>query len=178
MGNRGGSIHDPETRTLTKRRWASKRWIACVLSFKGRRRTVMGAGYTELFFLDDATALASGHRPCFECRRKEAGLFADAFMRARHLARPPRANEMDEALHKERIAIFKGAAERRRTDSLPPGTMVARKGDAFLVTQNGVKRWRATGYDRAQAPHGDYEVLTPPSIVAALAAGYGPRGLP
>ncbi len=70
MGNRGGRFHDPETRTLTTRRWASRQWIICVLDFKHRHREVMGHGYTELFFLDEVTALAAGHRPCFECRRQ------------------------------------------------------------------------------------------------------------
>ena len=85
MGNRGGRIHlaaDPETGEgprLGRRRWASRQWICCVLAFKGRRRQVMGPGYTELFFLDEATALAAGHRPCFECRRAEALAFAEAW---------------------------------------------------------------------------------------------------
>lgn len=68
MGNRGGRIHDPETKSIQKR-YASKQWIYCLLAFKDRRRAVMGAGYTELFFFDEATALAAGHRPCFECQR-------------------------------------------------------------------------------------------------------------
>jgi hypothetical protein len=77
MGNRGGQIHDPQTRTI-RRQQASRRWICCVPSFKGRRREVMRAGYTELFFLDEVTALAAGHRPCFECRRAEAQAYATA----------------------------------------------------------------------------------------------------
>ena len=77
MGNRGGRIHR-EDKTLSARRWASRRWIACVCEFKGRHREVFGAGYTELFFFDEPTALAAGHRPCFECRRPEAEAFRDA----------------------------------------------------------------------------------------------------
>ena len=71
MGNRGGRFHT-DAKTLTARRWASRQWICCVLDFKGRRRDVWGRFYTELFFLDEPTAFAAGHRPCFECRRKDA----------------------------------------------------------------------------------------------------------
>ena len=77
MGNRGGCFHLPD-RTLGSRRWATRQWIACVLEFKGRHRQAMMQPnrYTELFFLDEATALAAGHRPCFECRRRDAERFA------------------------------------------------------------------------------------------------------
>ena len=72
MGNRGGAFHAAD-RTIGTRRWATRQWIACVLEFKDRHREVMQPNrYTELFFLDEATALAAGHRPCFECRRAEA----------------------------------------------------------------------------------------------------------
>ena len=69
MGNRGGKIHDPATKTLLKRKFASRQWIICLTAFKGRKRLLMGNGYTELFFLDDVTALSAGHRPCAELRR-------------------------------------------------------------------------------------------------------------
>jgi hypothetical protein len=78
LGNRGGRFHRDD-RTLGVRRWVSRSWICCCLEFKGRHRNVWGAGYTELFFLDEPTALAAGHRPCFECRRKDAQAFAVAF---------------------------------------------------------------------------------------------------
>ena len=78
FGNRGGRFHG-EGRTLTLRRWASKQWICCELQFKNRHRTVWGRGYTELFFLDEVTGFAAGHRPCFECRRAEAVRFAQLF---------------------------------------------------------------------------------------------------
>ncbi len=76
FGNRGGRFHTDD-RTLTQRRWVSRTWICCVLEFKGRQRDVWGRYYTELFFLDEVTALAAGHRPCFECRRKDAAAFAE-----------------------------------------------------------------------------------------------------
>ena len=86
MGNRGGAFHLPD-QTLGPRRWATTQWIACVLEFKGRHRQVMQPNrYTELFFLDEATALAAGHRPCFECRRADAERFAELWARAQGLA--------------------------------------------------------------------------------------------
>ena len=91
MGNRGGRFHT-DVKTLTNRRWASRQWICCVLDFKGRHRNVWGRFYTELFFLDEPTALAAGHRPCFECRREDAVTFAAKWRDANGLhARPPRA---------------------------------------------------------------------------------------
>jgi hypothetical protein len=98
MGNRGGRIHRPD-RTLTHRRWASRQWIVCLIEFRGRRRRVWGDSYTELFFLDEPTALAAGHRPCFECRRAAAL----AYRRAFGPAGAPSAAEIDLALHAERL---------------------------------------------------------------------------
>ena len=88
MGNRGGRFHT-DAKTLTRRRWGSRQWICCVLDFKGRRRDIWGRSYTELFFLDEPTAFAAGHRPCFECRRKDAEAFAEKWREARRLRRPP-----------------------------------------------------------------------------------------
>ncbi|MGL4241245.1 MAG: hypothetical protein ACRCTI_09045, partial [Beijerinckiaceae bacterium] len=81
LGNRGGRFHCERTRTVRGRPWASRQWICCVLSFKNRQRQVWSRGYTELFFTDEATALAAGHRPCFECRRADAVAFAAAWAR-------------------------------------------------------------------------------------------------
>src|SRR5215468_11331804 len=97
FGNRGGRFHT-NARRLTARRWVSRRWICCVLDFKGRHRDVWGRFFTELFFLDEPTALAAGHRPCFECRRKEAELFAEKWRQAFRLPARPRAPAMDERL--------------------------------------------------------------------------------
>src|SRR4249919_3303351 len=104
MGNRGGAFHLPD-RTIGHRRWASRQWIACVLEFKGRHRAVMMQPnrYTELFFLDEATALAAGHRPCFECRRRDAETFAGFWQEAFKRPKRPRADEMDLVLHAERL---------------------------------------------------------------------------
>jgi len=95
-GNRG-IIHDPATRTLLKRRWASNAWLVCLCEFRGRRRAVMGGrSWTELFFLDEAVALAAGHRPCFFCRREAAQAFRDAWAFGRAVE-VPRAAEIDAA---------------------------------------------------------------------------------
>ena len=92
VGNRG-SIHDPATRTLRGRRWTTPAWIVCVCEFRGRRRAVMATpGWTELFFLDEATAFAAGHRPCFFCRRADATAFRAAW--AAGMAAVPRAPAM------------------------------------------------------------------------------------
>jgi hypothetical protein len=98
MGNRGGRFHT-NVKTLTARRWASRQWICCVLDFKGRRREVWSRFYTELFFLDEPTAFAAGHRPCFECRRKDAQLFAEKWGEAHRYRKSPYAAEMDNVLH-------------------------------------------------------------------------------
>src|SRR5262249_34668818 len=102
MGNRGGRFH-PDARPLTARRWSSRPWICCGLDCKSRRRDVWGRFYTELFFLDEPTAFAAGHRPCFECRRKDAQLFAETWREVRQYLKPPYAAEMDNVLHTERL---------------------------------------------------------------------------
>src|SRR5215472_11421444 len=101
-GNRG-IIHDPATKTLLRKRWSSPAWLTCTCEFRGRRREVMAQrSWTELFFLDEATALAAGHRPCFYCRRDDANAFRAAWAEANRCP-PPRAAEMDAVLHSERL---------------------------------------------------------------------------
>jgi hypothetical protein len=176
FGNRGGRFHT-DAKTLTARRWASRQWICCVLDFKGRQRDVWGRFYTELFFLDEPTALAAGHRPCFECRRKEAEAFAEHWRAAHRLRRRPYAIEMDEVLHGERLRGRTKRLHRRNIDALPDGAFVALAGDAFALRGDRILRWTPQGYD-AQKPRprrGRVDVLTPPAIVAVLAAGYDPR---
>src|SRR5262245_23854122 len=134
MGNRG-IIHDPATRTLLTRRWTNKAWIICVCEFRGKRREVMRRNsWTELFFLDEATALAAGHRPCYYCRRDDALAFAAAWKRAHRMKRVS-APQMDARLHAERLN--KGAkrvhAFACAPGELPDGAMVALSGDAYLV---------------------------------------------
>ena len=175
MGNRGGRIHDPATRRLTGRRWASRAWICCVLSFRGRRREVWGQSYTELFFCDEVTALAAGHRPCFECRREAARAYQAALARGLGLAAPPRAPDIDRRLHAERIAVFAGGGPRLSARALPEGAIFALDGEAFAVRGGAALPWRPDGYGPPRAlPRGDAEGLTPATTLAALAGGYAP----
>jgi len=173
MGNRGGRIHTDD-RKLTSRRWASRQWICCVLDFKGRQRDVWGRYYTELFFLDEVTAFAAGHRPCFECRRKDAERFAKLFSGEGKRAT---ATAMDQVLHAERLDGKVKRLHRRALDSLPDGAMIARDNEAFAVRGPQLLRWTPSGYDRAvPRPRGiEVDVLTPPSILNVLEAGYVPR---
>ena len=172
MGNRGGRLHD-EHRKLGARRWTSKQWICCRLDFNNRHRDVWGNSYTELFFLDEVTALAAGHRPCFECRRKQAERFAALFSRGKPRAR---AAAMDEVLHAERLDGKAKRMHRRKIDSLPDGAMIALDGDAFAVRGNRLLRWTPSIYDHARPrPRGkQVDVFTPPLILAVLSRGYQP----
>ena len=164
MGNRGGRLHG-EDRTLGRARWKSRAWIACITCFRGRQRQVWGASYTELFFLDEATALAAGHRPCFECRRADAEAFATA-------CGLPRAAAIDAALHAERL----GPRDRMAYGDVPPGSMFVLDGFR-LRTAAGAPRWSFDGYAAAAepAPREMVEMLTPATARAALAQGYRPH---
>ncbi len=174
-GNRG-IIHDPDTRTLLRRRWASKAWIVCLCAYKGVRRAVMARrSWTELFFLDEATALAAGHRPCFYCRRAAAEAFRAAWA-AGNRVDPPRAAAMDAVLHGERLDR---RAKRLHplplpAAALPDGTIVASGGNALLIVGGRALRWSPGGYRAAGPGPSPDRMVTPPSIVAALAAGYRP----
>ena len=174
MGNRG-CLHDAAGRI--RRDWQLKRWIVCVLEFKDRHRQVMQPGcYTELFFLDEATAFAAGHRPCAECRRPEYLAFLDAWVAAGcdgGLGDTLRAPAVDEVLHRERT----GAREQAPLGTLPDGAFVALPGDPrpFLVLGDALLAWTPAGYtDRLARPSATVEVLTPRSNVAVLRAGYRP----
>jgi hypothetical protein len=176
MGNRGGRFHT-DARTLIARRWASRQWICCVLDFKRRQRDVWGRYYTELFFLDEPTALAAGHRPCFECRRKEAQVFAALWQQASRLPTPPKAGEMDDVLHAERLQGRVKRLYRDNIDALPDGAFIALEEGAFAVRGDALLRWTPQGYDgHRQRPRGiAVDVLTPPAILAVLSAGYQPH---
>src|SRR5215468_11098996 len=133
FGNRGGRFHRDD-RTVGIRRWVSRAWICCRLEFKGRHRNVWGRGYTELFFLDEPTALAAGHRPCYECRRTDARAFAAAFGAA--VGRTLRAPEIDRRLDAERRDHRVKSRHPRAIDDLPDGAFVVLPGDpatAFAV---------------------------------------------
>ena len=174
-GNRG-IIHDPATRTLLKRRWASKAWLVCLCEFKGRRRDVMARrSWTELFFLDEAVALAAGHRPCFFCRRPAAEAFRAAWARSR-AGKLPLAPEIDAVLHAERLDRGRKRlhALPGGTDELPDGAVVAAAGEAYTLAHGHAFRWTPHGYEAAaEIPRAD-ALITPPSTLAALRAGYRP----
>lgn len=176
-GNRGGRFHHDD-KTLGARRWASRQWICCVLSFKGRHHEVWGRRYTGLFFLDEVTAFAAGHRPCFECRRAAATAFAETWAQTKACGFPY-VDAMDRVLHAERLD---GRAKRTHVMSvadLPDGAMIAREGVPFAVRGARLLRWSESGYtQRVAREAGMADVLTPPSTVAILRAGYAPQWHP
>jgi hypothetical protein len=177
MGNRG-CLHGPD-RELRTARWRSKLWICCLLDFKGAQRDPMPPGrWTALFFVDEATALAAGHRPCAYCRRADFLSFAEAWRRGAGLAVRPWAREMDATLHGERV---ESRTRRQRTRSvraggLPDGAMIRYAGAPGLYAGGRFRPWSFAGYGTPVAIPGKepVELLTPPSTVAALAAGYRP----
>jgi hypothetical protein len=174
-GNRG-IIHDPATRTLLKKRWSNPAWLICVCEFRGRRRKVMGGrSWTELFFLDEATAFAAGHRPCFFCRRDDANAFRAAWQQGNRVG-PMLAREIDAVLHRERLA---GGKKRLHAlpmplQRLPDGAMVQSGAESYLIAQGRALRWSPSGYRAVQNPLREAMLLTPPSTLRALAAGYRP----
>ncbi len=173
-GNRG-IIHDPATKTLT-RRWAGRAWITCVCEFKGRRREVMGGrSWTELFFLDEATALAAGHRPCFFCRRDDALRFRAAWGEDNGVARV-RAREIDAVLHRERLTGRKKRlhALTAPIEELPDGAMVQEGSESYLILRGRAVSWSPAGYCETRSTLHNAMLLTPPSTVRALSAGYRP----
>jgi hypothetical protein len=173
IGNRG-VLHD-ETRHIVRHSQV-RRWIACRLEFRGRRRKIMRPrSWTELFFLDEATALAAGHRPCAECRYSDYRRFRELWIAC--FGEPVGADIMDRKLHAERIARRSKVTYRANVRALPDGTYVAFEGAAWLVNGDKLLAWSDEGYTRrlARPARGDVEVLTPLSIVAILDAGYRPN---
>jgi hypothetical protein len=182
MGNRG-VLHDAKGRI--RRVWQLKRWIVCVLEFRGRKRTVMTPGrYTELFFLDEAMALAAGQRPCAECRHARFLDFCNAWATAYPadcLSARPSATLIDDRLHAERI----GPDRSKRyyvaaLDDLPDGVFVvvpAWGDQAYLVRGDYLLAWSPGGYgERRRRPKGEaVRVLTPKSTVETIRAGYVPE---
>jgi hypothetical protein len=172
-GNRG-IIHDPATKTLLNRRWSGKAWITCVCEFRGRRRDVMGTrSWTELFFLDEATAFAAGHRPCFYCRRADANAFSAAWERGNGVANAS-APDIDAVLHAERL---NGRAKRLHAlpiplEKLPDGTMVQAGEDSYLIARGSALLWTWDGYREVRNGITNAMLVTPPSTLRALAAGY------
>jgi hypothetical protein len=175
MGNRG-VLHDA-TRTIVRDSQV-RRWIACRLEFRGRHRPIMAPGrWTELFFLDEATALAAGHRPCAECRHADYRRFQAAWQQGvlKNSAETASADAMDAVLHAERrVRPWVKRTYEAAFESLPDGAFVALGGQAWLVRAGRLLAWSADGYQRraARPSGGNATVLTPKSIVAVLRAGY------
>jgi hypothetical protein len=182
MGNRG-ILHD-ECGNL-RRSWQVRRWLICLLAFRGRHRTVMTPHrYTELFFLDEATGLAAGHRPCFECQRKRYNEFRAAWAVGNmydQSTRPLTAGEIDERLHADRL----GPGRSKQTftaclDDLPDGVFVTQTGSkdqALLIKGNSLLVWSPAGYRKRlrRKKHEVVSMLTPKSTVAAIRAGFIPQ---
>jgi hypothetical protein len=160
LGNRGGRFHT-DNQTLKPKEFVSKQWIYCVLAFKNRRRAVMTKGYTELFFADEVSALASGHRPCFECQRARAKEFA-ALWRSPN---PPKVPEMDAILHEERMTQHPLPA------SLPIGAMI-KADDYYVKTAEGFDVWQWGNRTPATPDLTKALLLTPPSIIKILERGF------
>jgi hypothetical protein len=173
-GNRG-IIHDPATRTLLNKRWSSSAWLTCVCEFRGWRRKVMSRrSWTELFFLDEATAFAAGHRPCFFCRREDAKRFRAAWEEGNSVTGLS-AKAMDAVLHAERLDHGKKRLHplSMPLHELPDGAMVQADGESYLVTDSKTLLWSFAGYRPADVA-GPAMLLTPPSTVRAFQAGYRP----
>jgi hypothetical protein len=180
LGNRG-ILHDDAKRIAAP--WRLRRWITCVLRFKGRQRQVMTPHrYTELFFLDEATAYAAGHRPCAECRRTDFNAFRAAWSAtnpARVTGARVSADQIDAVLHSERAVRAGG----KRTYSaqlgtLPPGTMVEYRQRAHLMWDGSAWPWSFAGYVEPLPPipaATEVIVLTPRSIVRAFHGGLQPQ---
>jgi len=181
MGNRG-CLHDDRQRIV--REWQRKAWVTCLLEFKGRRRAVMSQGrYTELFFLDEATAMAAGHRPCGTCRRDKFRQFSELWIDTNPALVPSRRGRttaIDEILHVERVDEHgRKRIHTARMGDLPVGTMVAVPGEnrPLLVGEESVLEWHPSGYRPGPArltPETPVAVLTPRPLVKVLRAGYRP----
>jgi hypothetical protein len=178
MGNRG-ILHNAEKQIVAA--WRLPRWISCTLEFKGRRREVFAPHrYSELFFLDEATSLAAGHRPCAECRRQRFKEFCAAWAAGNpDHAGPqlPKADEIDRVLHAERVRDGGGKKTYQAAlSTLPAGSFVEHEGRACLVWAGKLRRWSFAGYVPAASllPATEVTVLTPKSIVQAIRAGFVP----
>ncbi|HSV68257.1 MAG TPA: hypothetical protein VLJ59_20510 [Mycobacteriales bacterium] len=174
LGNRG-VLHDERRRIV--RLAQVRRWIICVLEFRGRHRPVMNPRrYTELFFLDEAVALAAGHRPCCKCRYSDYQWFRRLWRETKKLPELPRAETMDDVLHEERRMVD-GRRRTRLADpaTLPDGVMILDEDQPWLLRRSELLRWTPAGYaERRALPGTAVAVLTPPATVATIAAGFTP----
>ena len=174
-GNRG-CLHNRQ-RVMTRRRWTTRAWIACLLEFKGRHREIMTPGrWTELFFLDEATAFAAGHRPCGECRRQDYVRFKRLWCQANGGDVTAPIYPVDDHLHAERTPRPR-TTWRAALGDLPDGTMWLDGEEVWIVAGERIGRWTPFGYqDVRPRPAGrQVSVLTPASLVSSFSEGYRPR---
>jgi len=173
-GNRG-VLHNDDLALV--RRYQVRRWLVCVLEFRGRRRPILRPRrYTELFFLDEAVALAAGHRPCAECRHAAYQSFLTAWTAARALPAKPAADAIDRVLHRQR-RLVEGARVTYPAllGELPDGVFIVHDDEFWLARDGGLHRWTPAGYtDRTAQFDGPAAVLTPRATVEAIRAGYRP----
>jgi hypothetical protein len=172
VGNRG-IIHSPATKTLLRKRWSTDAWLTCVLEFQGRRRRVMQRrSWTELFFLDEATAFAAGHRPCFYCRREDANRFRAAWEKGNRVSEVL-APDMDAVLHRERLASSRKLHPLPMPlEKLPDGAMIQAGEESYLIARGRPLLWSPSGYRAVKGGINAAKLLTPPSTVRAFLAGY------
>ena len=177
LGNRG-ILHDNDKNIVKP--WAHKNWVTCELSFKGIKRKLFGQNsYSELFFLDEATALAAGHRPCAHCRRQRYNEFKNLWLKCKTDLKSISVSEIDKQLHAERAA--RGGVKVKHScafEKLPDGAFIEIGGEAFLFWKGKLKEWSFDGYvSSVSLPAKDEVVtlLTPPSIVELLSNGFVPQ---
>jgi hypothetical protein len=164
-GNRG-CLHDAQGRI--RRAYAGRRWISCRLRFRDwRRHPLMRPGrFTELFFLDEATAFAAGHRPCALCRRADYERFGE-------LVGATGADAIDAQLHRERLEGTRRRFHHARFDELPDGAFVLHEDRPHLVLGEALLAWTPGGYvDRSSRPKGDATLVTPPTLIEVLRSGW------
>lgn len=181
LGNRG-VLHNEQKQIVAP--WRHKTWVTCQLEFRGRKRVVFGKGtYSELFFLDEATALSAGHRPCGECRRERYVAFKEYWCAANRPGKSPSGvpvSDIDQQLHAERAVRGGGkVTHRSRFDALPDGAFIEWNENALLVWGEHLHRWSPGGYSVADGllPSNEEEVivLTPASVVETLRRGFQPQ---
>jgi hypothetical protein len=179
MGNRG-NIHNINREIV--RPFKLKAWITCRLQFKGRRREIMAPNlYTELFFLDEATAFAAGHRPCCECRREDYNKFKAAWLKGNpeyKFTGKTSIREIDAILHQERNGE-NGSKKtyKENNNNLPNGIFIAAENQPYLLWNKHLYLWTPAGYTKSKSlsHNGNSIILTPKSIVQTFRAGYMPQ---
>lgn len=179
MGNRG-ILHNEHKKLL--RPFKLKAWITCKLQFNGRKREVMAPNrYTELFFMDEATSFAAGHRPCFECRREDYKRFKTLWLKGNpeyNFDEKTSIQKIDDILHVERMKADKSKVTfNEHPENLPDGTLILYNDQPYLVSGGLIYLWSPFGYEgRIGLPDvATLPVLTPRSIVNTFRAGYSPQ---